>query len=147
MRNLRKFFRLCPFERRLLLRSLALLWISRLGLWLLPFRLLRRLLPRSTPVASAYPAKDAANIDRIVRALARAAPYVPDATCLTQAFAGQILLAQHGIPSLLRIGLAKNPEGKLRAHAWIESQGRILIGNSAELPYYAQLPPVERELP
>jgi hypothetical protein len=86
---------------------------------------------------------DSAKIEKIAWAVAVASRYVPAATCLTQALAGQILLAQHGEPALLQIGVAKNEAGKLEAHAWVESRGRIIIGDSEELFRYTRLPSME----
>lgn len=78
--------------------------------------------------------------------MAVASRYVPAASCLTQALAGQVLLNQHDAPALLRIGVAKNEQGTFQAHAWVESQGRILIGNSPELFRYTRLTEFEGDL-
>jgi len=48
MKRLNKFLRLTRSERRLLLSAALLLGAIRLGLWLLPFQTLRRLLVRLT---------------------------------------------------------------------------------------------------
>jgi hypothetical protein len=45
-------------------------------------------------------------------------------------------------PRSLRIGVAKGEAGKLEAHAWVESQGRIVIGGLRDLPYFTPLPPL-----
>src|SRR6185503_6906967 len=108
MKNLRKLLLLQPSERRLLLRTGLLLWVARLGLWLLPLPALRRLVAKFRPTEPIVRDRDSANIKQIVWAVAVASRYVPAATCLTQALAGRILLAQHGEPALLQIGVAKN---------------------------------------
>jgi hypothetical protein len=145
MKNLRKFLLLQRSERRLLLRTGLLLWVARLGLWLLPLPTLRRLMTKLRPSEPISP-KDSANIEKIVWAVTLASRYVPAATCLTQALAARILLVQHGEPALLRIGLAKNDAGKLEAHAWVESRGRIVIGDSRQLFRYTRFPSVEEKL-
>ena len=145
MKNLRKFLLLNPPDRRLLLTSILWLGAARLALWLLPFQTARRVLAKLGPAKAIFPKGDLANIDRIVWAVAVASRYVPAATCLPQALAGQILLAQHGEPALLRIGVVKNEAGNLQAHAWVESRGRIVIGDSRELFRYTRLPPMEGE--
>jgi len=66
---------------------------------------------------------------------------VPRASCLTQALAAAILLARHGYPATLRLGVAKNPDGSLRAHAWIESGGQTMLGGP-ETGEFAHLPPI-----
>jgi Transglutaminase-like superfamily len=146
MGNLRKVLFLLPSERYLLLKSVLLLYAARLGLWLLPLPTLRRLLAKLRPVKPIPPERQSANIHKITWAVVLASRYVPAATCLTQALAGQVLLAQHGEPALLRIGVTKNEAGKLEAHAWVESRGRIVIGASAELSRYTRLPPMEGDL-
>jgi hypothetical protein len=146
MGNLRKFLFLRPSERRLLLTSTLLLCAVRLGLSLLPLPRLRRLLARLRPTKSIPTEGHSAHPEKITWAVAVASRYVPAATCLTQALAGQILLAQHGEPALLHIGVAKNERGKLEAHAWVESRGRIVIGALPELVRYTPLPSVEGKL-
>jgi len=146
MKSLRKFLLLESPERRFLLRTWLLLGATRLGLWLLPLPTLRRLLAKLRAAEPIFPEADSANIEKIVWAIAVASRYVPATTCLTQALAGQILLAQHGEPALLQIGVAKNEAGNLEAHAWVESRGLIVIGNSRELFRYTRLPSVEGKL-
>jgi Transglutaminase-like superfamily len=143
MRSLCKFLFLEPSVRRLLLRTVLILWAARLGLWLLPLSTLHRLVAKLRRMEPIFSQVDSANIEKIVWSVAVASRYVPAATCLTQALAGQILLAQYGEPALLQIGVAKNEAGKLEAHAWVESRGRIVIGDSEELFRYTRLPSME----
>jgi Transglutaminase-like superfamily len=116
-------------------------------LWFFPLSTLRRLLVKLRTVEHiVWANRDSAKIDKIAWAVAVASRYVPAATCLTQALAGQILLAHYGEAALLRIGVAKNEAGKLEAHAWVESRGRVVIGDSRELFRYTVLPSVEEKL-
>src|SRR5581483_7678328 len=55
------------------------------------------------------------------------------AGCLTKALVLHVMLRRRGIRSALVVGAARS-NGLLRAHAWVESNGRTLIGASA-LPY------------
>jgi hypothetical protein len=146
MRKLRKLLVLRPAERHLLLKAGLLLCAARLGLWLLPLPTLCRLLAKLRPTEPLSPEGHLANVERIAWAVALASRYVPTATCLTQALAGQILLARHGEPALLQIGVAKNEAGKLEAHAWVESRGRVVIGGSQALFRFTPLPSVEGKL-
>jgi ABC-type molybdenum transport system ATPase subunit/photorepair protein PhrA len=43
--------------------------------------------------------------------------------------AGEVLLIRAGYSAQVRIGVAKDPAGKLEAHAWVESDGRVVIGD------------------
>jgi hypothetical protein len=74
-----------------------------------------------------------------VWAVETAARHMPLAnTCLTQALAAQVLLARRGYPALLRIGVVKGDKDNLQAHAWVESEGEVVIGGY-ELERYAHL--------
>jgi hypothetical protein len=53
---------------------------------------------------------------------------VPGATCLTQALAAQVLLSWRGCGSRLGIGVARPAAGGLVAHAWLESDGMVVLG-------------------
>ena len=61
-----------------------------------------------------------------VRAVSTRLPLVNN--CLVQSLALRSLLAQHGYASELRIGVAQPTQRKLDAHAWVEREGRVLIG-------------------
>ena len=59
--------------------------------------------------------------------------------CLVRAMTGRALLARQGLESDLVLGVAKEPGGALRGHAWLNYRGTPVIGgNSAEC--YAQMP-------
>lgn len=147
MQPLRKFLHLTSSDRRLLISTALLLGAIRLGLRLLPFKVLRRLLGKLAKARSGL--QEEANqfsIQRIVWAVTVASRYVPKATCLTQALAARVLLARHGHPPThLRIGVARGEEGRLEGHAWLESQGKVIVGGGEGLSRYTRLPRVERE--
>jgi Transglutaminase-like superfamily len=137
--NLRQF---ALSDRYLLVQAALLVVLIRIGLWLLPFRTVRRLLPRRRSTLPARPGGDPSSIDRVAGAVTRVSRCVPAATCLTQALAALVLLRRRGIPCRLHIGVAKDRRGRLIAHAWVESQGRIVIGGPS-LGRYSSLLVVE----
>jgi hypothetical protein len=55
--------------------------------------------------------------------------HVPEATCFTQAPTIQLVLKHSGREASLHIGV-NGVEDHLGAHAWVESQGRVLFGGS-----------------
>ena len=60
--------------------------------------------------------------------------------CLPQALAAQLLLVRRGFPARLRLGVAKGDRGQVRAHAWMETDGRVVTGGSeSELERYTPL--------
>jgi len=144
MQRLRKFFLLSFEDRRLLLRSAILLALIRAGLLLLPFRIMRRLLARATRTGSA-PVEDINEVARLVWAVETIHNNIPLLkNCLSEAFAAQVLLARKGQPSTLRIGVARSASGRLKAHAWVEIDGRVVIGGAQSPLNFVPLPPLEQ---
>ena len=136
MQALRKFARASAVERRVLLQALLAVPAVRLALWLLPFRVVHRLV-RDRPVSG----RTTASAERIVWAVTAAAARVPRATCLTQALAASLLLPRYGHDAILRVGVAKDEDGRLRAHAWLESGGATILGEPEPGSFHV-LPPV-----
>jgi hypothetical protein len=135
MAKLRKFLSLSPTERRLLLKAAMLLAAVRLGLWLLTFRAQRSLLAILGRVRPVCPTNPASLVHQIVWAVETATPYVPRATCLTQALAAQVLLHRVGVHTDLRLGAVQDRDGKFQAHAWLEQDGRGILGHRREESY------------
>jgi hypothetical protein len=84
--------------------------------------------------------EDSAVVARVVGAVQTAGRWVPEATCLAQALAAQTLLARHGCPSHLHIGVGRDEQGKFVAHAWLEWQAIVIIGGSEVNSRYAVMP-------
>jgi hypothetical protein len=141
MRRLRHFFSLSAADRRLLVRTLFLVVAVRLGLTLLSYRTLRRLIPRLFPRVTSGTANviSPSCMGRYMWAVRSTARFVPAASCLTQAIAAQVLLAHHGEKTCLRIGVAKDEKGQFKAHAWIESQDRVVIGGTLSTEIYTPI--------
>lgn len=78
-------------------------------------------------------------------AVPAAAKRVPGANCLPRALAGSWMLAQAGLPSELRIGVAPE-DGTLLAHAWLEVDGEVLIGGTRSPDRFAVLPDLPMDL-
>jgi hypothetical protein len=137
--RLRKFLALAPEDRRLLLGAAGWLMATRLGLAVLPFGWLRTLVARARPTRASHPSSP----DRIAWAVAAAGRRIPGGTnCLVQAVAARVLLGRHGYSSRLRVGVARAPGGRLEAHAWVESDGRVLLGGP-RVESYTPLPALE----
>lgn len=66
----------------------------------------------------------------------------PRNPCLTQAVVVQRLLRRRGIPAELRIGVRKEQGVTLEAHAWVESEGKIVIGARGLADDHVPLPPI-----
>jgi transglutaminase superfamily protein len=130
-----RFLRLSPSDKRLLARATLALLAARLA------AIVIKLARRKMPLASArsiirlsqknfLPFESAPSADRVVWAVKAAARIVPTCgNCLVQALAAEAVLIRAGHSCELRIGVVK-PGDEFLAHAWLESEGRILIGES-----------------
>lgn len=142
MRILRSFLRLSRGQRRALLRATGLVSIVRVALRVLPFERLRRMLSRFAHAPPDVSPATQPEIDTIVWSLSAAGRTLPDAgRCLIEALAGHVLLARRGVPTDLRIGVARDPDGTFKAHAWLERGDRVVVGQlGAELQRYTPFP-------
>lgn len=131
---------------RLAFRALREVAWVRVALWRWPYARVRaQLQHRRNRTRRVVPivvdgrdlARDAAALAWAVRAAARR---VPHASCLTQALALDTLLAMAGQGGEVRLGVARRNDGSFEAHAWVEHEGRILIGGLPDLDRFSVLP-------
>ena len=118
-----------------LLQVFVTLWAVRVGLWVLPWRIVSR--PPAV-INQAFPCP-AQEWSAAVRAASR---YVLSPTCLAQALALRRLLARHGCVSVLNLGVRNPPGGRLQAHAWLEADGRVILGDPGPVEYQRLHPQV-----
>jgi Transglutaminase-like superfamily len=118
-------------ERWLLVEAGCWLGVTSLAVRLLPLRwivlLLRQHLAKSSPIAT--PSARHAPVRRIgwaVETMGRALPW--ECTCLVQALAGKGMLRRRGVPSTLYLGVARQGQTALTAHAWLQCGSEILTG-------------------
>ena len=138
MTRLGKFLRLSPAERRLLVTAALLQAAIRLGLALLPYRKVSGLVDRLARVRPRRHLAPSVSPERIARSVTRASSAVPGATCLPQALAAKVLLERGGHPARVRVGIGRTEGARLLAHAWVESEGRIVVGGT-DLARYTPL--------
>ena len=129
MKRLTKFGALCWAERELVIKALLTVAAVRIGLWTLPFSFLRRMADRIASAPSGREGAQHLSADFLARTVVAVGHYVPKATCLTLSLAGYILLKRHGHIAYLRIGVCRAEHGRMDAHAWIEWNDRIIIGD------------------
>ena len=125
-RQILRFYKLSHRDRLLLLSCTLVVLCVRIVITLFSYRTVSCLMPVRSNAQPSSPDE----VTRVIWGVRNAARIVPGATCLTQALAGQLLLAWHGLPSIVRIGVARDAHGRLLAHAWLMSEGRIVIGGS-----------------
>jgi hypothetical protein len=120
-----RFLKLPAQDRALLISAGLLVSSIRAALWVLPYRIVRQRLNRRRGISV-----NACTCSRIAWAISTVSRYIPGATCLTQALAGEVLLRTYGHEPSLHIGVAKINSRALEAHAWIEVQGKIILGDA-----------------
>lgn len=136
---MRRLFRHKHSDYALLSKALVCVMAARLGLWLLPFRTLCALQERVGAYAARSEPSNKQLVAKVGWAIASVSRFVPRATCLAQALAAQTLLRRLSQPARMRIGVTKGERGNLEAHAWVESGGRVIVGQSENLSRYALL--------
>lgn len=132
MSRLNKFFALSAADRTFLLEAVFWLGLARLAILMLPFRWIAPLLgtnmAQTPPTAAAAP-EDI--LDRISWALTTASRHLPwECKCLARAMAGKAMLRRRGLASTLYLGLAKDVDATLLAHAWLRCGNRIITGET-----------------
>lgn len=145
MRLLRKFLRYSPRRQWMLVKMAALLGVVRLGLWVLPFGVVRRLVARLSSTVGRPPSggseHDRHEVGWAVTVLGQR--MLGSSPCLTQALALFVVYRRRGYPARLRIGVTKGEDGAFMAHAWLESRGKIVVGGKASDLKYTSFPPIE----
>jgi hypothetical protein len=144
MRRLRSYLKLSGAEKWLLIRSILWLWLFWLGLRVLSFQKLYRLVERfSKPGSSGRGHPPAPGL--ISKSVEKSGRYIlGQDSCFPQALTGFLLLKRAGYAPRLYIGVKKN-ESTLDAHAWIEMDGEILIGGPLSvIERYSALPEIDQ---
>lgn len=141
MRRIAKLFHHTTADRSLLIKTGLLLLAVRIGLWVLPFRTVSCMLNRVSRPRGRRRECVVPSAERIAWGVSVMSRYVPKATCLTQALTALALLNRSGYSSELRIGVARSEPDQIEAHAWVENQGRIIIGASSAILRYTPLLP------
>jgi len=121
-------------QRRLLMEALIVSASLRAALLVLPFR-------RAESLACRAAGRSESLLDpwQAAWAVSTASRVVPGATCLTRAMATRVMLARHGCPSSLHLGVRKHTRTGFGAHAWVESRGRVIIGATDDLEEFTPL--------
>lgn len=89
-----------------------------------------------------------ADVKRMTWAVRRTARIVPYASCLTQALSAQYLCALYGHSTQIRIGVARDEDGKIAAHAWLIDGEDVLIGGTDQsLSRYTHLTDLDHARP
>jgi hypothetical protein len=127
MTKLDTFISLSPGERRLLMTAFPLVIMVRLALWAFPSRFIVQRV-RRLGLERAGTGVRRATVADLTWAVEAASRRIPHASCLTQAVAAQLLLRRNGWTSQLCLGVARRGAEGFFAHAWIEHEGKVVLG-------------------
>ena len=122
MHTFRRFLALAGTDRILVVRALGWVLLARFAVRFVPFSRLRAVADRVTPGGRR------ADPRRIAWAVEATARRIPRASCLIQALAADAMLRRSGRSPDLRIGVVKDGD-LFEAHAWVELEDTVLIGN------------------
>jgi hypothetical protein len=130
LRKVHRFLALPVRDQILLFRAFGLVVMIRIALRMLPFGWIQDSIvgkPRSRSYAADEP-------PRIIWAVTTSARYVKGARCLCKAFAAHWLMRSAGTPSEMKIGLARDEDGQIKGHAWLEADGATLFYEPGYVP-------------
>ncbi|KST67763.1 lasso peptide biosynthesis B2 protein [Mastigocoleus testarum] len=128
-------------ERKVLLMTSILIAAIRLGLLLLPFQRLLKLLDQFSQQNNTV----RLSVRKILWSVNAVSSRIPGikCKCLARALTTQVLMKRYGHTSKLQIGVAKTAQGNLEAHAWVEVGGVIAIGNIRNISRFIPLSSLE----
>jgi hypothetical protein len=143
VKTLYKFIGRHPAEQWMLVKALVVVTAVRIALTTVPYRRVEAWSARRPGQES-----DATLSPRHARTLwavgAVSSRLLGKRPCLVQAIAARWMLGRQGLDTDLRIGVARKAGELLLAHAWLERDGRVLIGGAASPVRFEMLKPVRR---
>ena len=151
-KNLSRFRELSPERRRAVTRAGLLIAVIRTGLAVLPFRYMLRAVRRAARPRTGLPWRP----DRPSQFDKGLAVWAVEAAgrrlltrnpCLPQALAVLILFRRAGEDAELHMGVTRDEDAPFKAHAWIESDGVVVIGGDVPVESYARLQGLETGYP
>jgi hypothetical protein len=120
MKIIRGYLGLPKQKKNLILKSVFLTFLIRLSLYFFNFSKIDRYAKKI------HKSNKKNSIEDVLWSVKTASNIVPGTTCLTTAMTGHILLSIYNYSSYIRLGV-KN-EDKFEAHAWLEINNKIVLG-------------------
>ena len=130
MWSLVEFLRLPNAKRQILVEAAICLSIARIAIMALPFPWIVPFLGQNMTVSLDTTEPEHSDlIKQVSWAVRTASRRLPGkASCLARAIAAKRMLRRRGVQSTLYLGIGKDGDGKLRAHAWLRSGNVIASG-------------------
>lgn len=130
MERLRKLLRLTWAETLCLGQAWGLLWTLEIALLVIPFQSVLNFLRQVPSSAIRLPLSAETDAPRLAWLIERAALAGPvGGPCLRQTLVLLYMLRRRGQEGQVRIGVARE-QGCFKAHAWLDQNGRVLLGQA-----------------
>jgi hypothetical protein len=109
--------------------ALVLLLLVRAALHLISYPRLRACLRTCESLGSPSPRP----VAEVTRAVSAAGRRLTGTTCLAEALVAYTMLRRRGHAPVLRIGVRESAPSLLEAHAWIECDGTVVVGQVPQM--------------
>ena len=130
------------------LEALSYLTTAWLLLDVLPGRLYRRMLPPAVAPSSkdfyrdgiplAVAAKEVLlRVPAAIRRVSARAPF--RCVCFHRAIAAYCMLRRRGLPAQVHYGVARDEQGRTKAHVWVTCAGATVMGGGADREGYTEI--------
>lgn len=130
-----RFLKRPIYQQWLILRISASIICVRVMLRFVPFKRLLGWMQRSSPLKRvAFDADTAQYLSHNIEVIGNV--LIPKGPCLTKALVGRWFLNQIGYETTMHFGVRYGNNQQLEAHAWLEHDGEIVIGNLVDLESY-----------
>lgn len=140
MKKLLKFRKLNSSGKRLFVQAYFSMMLIRLGLLLLPFSKLQGLIKEISQRKMLFPTTRPITAWQVALAVHRSSKYSPgEVKCLARALTTAFLMSRYGLSYKMNIGVARGEQNNFEAHAWVESDGQVIVGNLPDLSRYAAM--------
>lgn len=139
--RLHRHLRRPPHEHWLITKVVISTIFVRMMLPIVPIRHLMRIAGDAGVKAPRVQPRDRAGDKKIIpwAAAGTAKRLLRDRPCLTQALVVKYYYGRRGIPAVLKLGVNRDA-GKLLAHAWVESEGDVVVGGRTSPQRYVAFP-------
>lgn len=136
-RKLRKIIKLSSKDRNILFEAFFISGLVRFAILFIPFRKLAM-------ISGKYKEETTTEVSSVEKEIISRVGWAAEETsyrtpwqskCLVKALTAQLMLARRKISSTLYLGVAKDNDNKLLAHAWLRSGQAVITGERERVAF------------
>lgn len=139
MLKIHKFFLLNKAERRIFISALRLLAYYRVSLKVCPLKSIFLEVRRECRDEIAGVNQIGITIGRIGQLIGTASRCIPFTTCFSRALAGLVVYRANGFPVKLHIGVSRDQNDGLAAHAWLTCAGEVVLCHLPDISKFKEI--------